>query len=360
MPARSLARAAGFAALLLAGSSGLGSAQEDDAAPVVEEAWFPQSVESREPPFHRGGSFTRHDYVPLAGATERWELCATVPPLMFEYFRALASGLEAEAERQGVSIAIMGVDGFDIDAQAAILDTCLEEGAHALIVGAVARDGLGSVLSRARASGVPVIDVGTGSGSDNVTARIVTDRHDVGRIAGAFLADRHPPGADTARVVWLYGPRGSSVSERIDAGFRAGIERSAVDVVYAEDMGLDEQTIRRTLREVIDEVGTFDSLVGGVRAVQLATEELASAFPVGTVELVSVTLSSSMLDLIEAGRVFAGVDDRIAIQGRIAVDLAIRAIEERPHLKDLRPTLRIVDRGNIQSIDRMRMFPPAD
>lgn len=330
----------------------------DAIADIASDAWFPQSVERREPPFFDGGAFTRLDYVPLDGAAEPWNLCAVLPPQDFEYFRALAGGIQAEAARQGVTLTLDAVDGFDAEAQATMLEACLENDSDALLVAPVAHDGLGAVLSRARARRVPVIDLVTGSGRANVTARIATDRVAVGRAAGRFLADRHPAGSETARVVWIYGPPGSAVAEQVDRGFRTAIADGAIEIVHAEAVRLEEQALRRAIRAVIDEADGFDALVGGSMTIQIAAEELAGAFTSGEVELVSLTLSSSTLAGIEAERVFAAVNDKVVAQGRIGVDLAIRAIEERPHLVDLRPRLQIVDRSNVETFDRSTTLPP--
>jgi periplasmic protein TorT len=339
-------------------ASAPGGATASEPAEAAADVWYPASVERRRPPFYPGGTYTRLDYMPLAGAAEAWELCAVLPPQNFEYFRALAGGLAAEAARQAVSLELTAVDEFDAEAQLELLESCLEGEPDALLVAAVAEDAFGAPLSRARARGLPVIGMVTGSGDDNVTAHIVTDRADVGRAAGRFLAERYPPGGETAEVVWLYGPRGSAVARDIDRGFRAGIAAGAIEIVHAEAIGLSDREIRRAIREAVDEVESFDALVGGAKTIQIAAEELAAEFSAGAVELVSLTLTSSMLAGLEADRVFAAVNDKVATQGRIAVDLAVRAIEQRPHLIDLRPNLQIVDRSNVSSFDRGSVLPP--
>lgn len=335
-----------------------GTAETGAAETGAAEPWFPQSVERRDPPFFRGGAFTRLDYHPLDGAREPWALCAVLPPQDFEYFRALAAGVRAEAARQGVRLTLDAVESFDAEAQAAQVDACLQDEVDAVLVAPVARTGLEAVLSRARARGVPVIELVTGAGQTAVTARIATDRAAVGRAAGRFLAERHPAGATPARVVWLYGPPGSAVAREMDRSFRNGIADSAVEIVHAEAVTLTDRAIRRAIRDVIADIDDFDALAGGSRTVQIAAEEIAGAFPSGAVELVTVTLGASTLAGIEAGRVFAGVNDKVVVQGRIGVDLAIRAVEERPHMVDLRPTLEIVDRSNVETFDRTTILPP--
>ena len=339
------------------------SAATDAASPIAPEAaWYPISIESREPPFYQGAAYTRLDYIPLADAeaAERWEICASVPPTTFEYFRAMRQGLEAEAARQGVAITVTTVDDFDVETQVAQLDACLEAEADALIVGAVGPEGYGAVLARARAAGVPVINAVTGFRHDNVTARIVTDRIDVGRAAGRFLADRHPAGAELMEVVWLHGPPNSDVSTDVDLGFRAGIESGEIAIVHAASIRLDDASIRDEIRSVLAADTSFGALVGGGRTVRLAAEELAAAFPAGAIELVSVTVTAPVVAGIEAGRVFAAVNDKALAQARIGVDLAVRAIEGRPHLQDMRPTLGIVDRSNVDVFDRGAILPAVE
>ncbi len=322
------------------------------ATAITDVAWYPQSIESRQPPFHEGGAYTRLDYVPLPGAAERWKICASVPPTSFEYFRAIAGGLEAEAARQGVGITVHTLDDFDVEAQAVQLETCLEEQADAVILAPVGPEGFGPALARARTVGMPVIQAVTSMHNDDVTARVVTDRVAVGRAAGRFLADRHPAGADIAEVIWLYGPPNTDVSADVDLGFRAGIANGAIEIVHAAAIPLDEESIRRNVRAVLAGDAEFVALVGGARTIRVAVAELSETLPPGAIELVSVTVASSVVAGIEAGRVFAGINDKAVAQARIAVDLAIRAIEGRPLMRDLRPTLETVDRSNVADFDR--------
>jgi hypothetical protein len=55
-------------------------------------SWYPVSIETRMPPFHDLGPFTRVDYVPREGASRNWRLCASLPAASVSYFRAVAMG----------------------------------------------------------------------------------------------------------------------------------------------------------------------------------------------------------------------------------------------------------------------------
>ncbi len=362
IPGLSIAAATVLAALPAAAQLDSVRPVDPAAAPVgvvPADAWFPQSVESRQPPFFEGGAYTRIGYVPGTHAEDAWEICVSVPPASFDYFDVIARGLVAEAQRQGVSLRLEELEDFDVDAQVAQVEQCLEDEADAIVVVALERGVFDPVFRQARQRGVPVIDLATGSGSRHVTARIVTDRVAVGRAAGQFLAHRHPLGGDAASVVWLYGPAGSQIAEDEDLGFRAGVRYGALDIVHAEQVVLEEDAVRGTIRDLVDSELEFEAVVGGALTTQIAAEELVGRFPTGTIALVSVTMIPSTLSGIVAEQIFAAVNDQPVVQARIAVDLAVRAIEGRPFLADLRPTLEIIDRSNVELFDRSTVLPPS-
>ena len=48
------------------------------------------------------------------------------------------------------------------------------------------------------------------------------------------------------------------------------------------------------------------------------------------------------------------------MEARIAVDLAVRILEKKDHMRSLRPAMTIVTKDNIDKIDSSRSFAPAD
>lgn len=324
---------------------------------VPLDAWYPKLVESRQPPFFEGGVYTRSGYIPIARAAELWQICASVPPTSFEYFEAIARGLEAEARRLGVTLQLQEMQTFDQEEQLAQIAHCIEGEADAMIVVAVDTTGYDDLFEQAGEQGMPVIDLATGSGSLNVTARIVTDRVGVGRAAAQFLAERHPLGGEVARVAWLYGPAGTKIAEDEDLGFRSAIVVGALEIVHAAEVLVEEMSVRRVVQDLANSDLEFDALVGGGLTIQVATQELAGRFPVGSIELVSVTTVASTITGILSDQIFAAVNDQPVVQARIAVDLAVRAIEDRPFLADLRPTLSIINRSNVDEFVRSIALP---
>ncbi len=357
MPTRLLlVRALTF--LVLFGAAGATSAQEigDGAA----ERWWPVRVDTRHPPFNPQGTLTRSDYVPLERASEFHWLCASLPDLEAGYMQAVAFGMVEEARRQGVSLQLENAEGFDVDRQRAQLEACLEDDADALLIVAAESQSLTDIIARARARGTVVVDVATGTGSDRVTARIFPDAAAVGRIAAAYLADRHPVGSDTARAIWLPGPPGAAFAEAYDRGFRAGIRAGAIEIAASEFVPLTPTPLRARVRALIAETDGFEIFAGTSPAVVVAVEELAASGKAQDVAVISTGLSRRVIEGIEAGRIAAAVNDKPVVQGRIAVDLAVRALEDAPFLAEVRPALDVIDANKVESFDRTTALAPTD
>lgn len=346
--------------LLCTATAGATSAQEGGDAGTAAEAWWPVSVETRHPPFNPQGTLTRSDYVPVERAMEFHWLCASLPDLEVGYMLAVAHGMREEARRQGVSLQIENAGGFDRARQRAQLASCLEDDADAILVVDVTGEGFADVIAQARARGTTVIDVATGTGSDNVTARILADSVAVGHTVADYLAARHPLGTDVASAIWLPGPPDADFAVQYDRGFRAGIGRGAIDIAASEFSSLQPEALRRQIRRLVTETATFDIFAGTSPAVLVAVEELAGAGTANDVAVVSTGISNGIIAGIEAGRVAAAINDKPVIQGRIAVDLAVRALEKRPFLAEIRPALDIVDATNVETFDRTTALAPLD
>ncbi len=325
---------------------------------AVEPRWFPVSVESREPPFNPRGLFTRVDYVPGPGASRRWRLCASLPDLRLAYMSAVAHGIEQEARRQGVALRLEDVGSFNEENQRAQLRACLADGVDALLVVAAAGGALEPLFTEALDRGVPVVDIATGSGSRSVTARIAADAVQVGQLLGRYLADRYALGTDTARVGWLPGPVDAAFAQEYDHGFREAVDASALTIARSAFTPINEVVLHRAVREMLGDEPDL-SIVAGVAAAILVAMGVSDERDLG-LELVSTGLNTDIVAAIEAGRVTAAVNDKPVAQGRIAVDLAVRALDERPFMAELRPRLDIVDPSNVARFDRSRAIEPAE
>ena len=56
---------------------------------------------------------------------------------------------------------------------------------------------------------------------------------------------------------------------------------------------------------------------------------------------------------IKRGQILGGPDRFTVVQGKIAVDQAVRILEKKDYLKHVGPKLFIIDKSNVDSFDRV-------
>ncbi len=62
-------------------------------------AWYPVTVEVWDPPFDMSSPRKAVDYSPLEKASQKWNICVSVPHLKDEYWVAVDYGVSEEARR---------------------------------------------------------------------------------------------------------------------------------------------------------------------------------------------------------------------------------------------------------------------
>jgi protein TorT len=91
-------------------------------------------------------------------------------------------------------------------------------------------------------------------------------------------------------------------------------------------------------------------------AVQLLRERNLS----DKIKVLSYYFTPGVYDNIKAGRVMAAPTDSAVVQGRVAIDQAVRILEGKPYLKHVGPKIYVIDKSNINSFDYASSLAPAD
>src|SRR5881397_1944816 len=76
-----------------------------DAKPFPVDVW--------EPPFNSERQRVRRNYVPLAHASQPWQVCALIPHLKDDYWLAVNFALIQEATRLGVRLDVFEAGGYE-------------------------------------------------------------------------------------------------------------------------------------------------------------------------------------------------------------------------------------------------------
>ena len=294
--------------------------------PAVAEVWH---LEARAIPFDDGSAAVPITYTALDHATRPWRFCVLYPHLKDAYWLSVNYGMVEEARRLGVAFDVFEAGGYpNLSRQIDQLKGCASEEFDAVILGAVSYAGLTADVERiARLK--PVIAAVNDIDDSGITAKASVPWTEMGAAAGRFLAERHPRGSPPVRVAWFPGPQGAGWVTFVEAGFRAALADSSARIVITRfgDTGTEEQVL--LVEEVIETMPDVDYLVGSGPMAEAAVPILRARGLDGKVEVVSTYLSHAVYRGVFRGRILAAPTDSPVLQGKLSIELAVRALEDR-------------------------------
>ena len=329
--------------------SGTGASADD---------WFPYSVESWNPPFNMESPRRDVDYVPLDKASKPWEICVSFPHMKDAYWLGVNYGVASEAERQGVKMQLVEAGGYtELNTQISQIEDCVAAGADAVVIGAISFDGLNNLVGEIRGKGIPVIDVINGMSSSELSAKSLVSFGEMGGKAGEFLAQKHPSG-NKVKVAWFPGPAGAGWVEAGNAGFIEGVKGSAVEVVDTKygDTGKEAQSA--LVEDALETYPDLDYIAGTAVTAEAAIPILRSRGLEGKVQVISYYFTPGVDQGIARGQILAAPTDSTVIQGRIAIDQAVRILEGKDHHKHVGPALYVVTTDNHGDFDKTSTLAP--
>ncbi len=326
---------------------------------VAVADWYPYPVEVWDPPFNMESPRSTVDYQPLPKATEPWEICVSFPHMKDAYWLAVDYGVVAEAERQQVKMQLVEAGGYtELGTQINQIEDCVAAGADAVVIGAISFDGLNNLVGEIRSQGIPVIDVINGMSSPELSAKSLVSFGEMGGMAGAFLAERHPTGSDAVKVAWFPGPPGAGWVEAGNAGFLAGVEGSAIEVVETKygDTGKEAQSA--LVEDALETYPDLNYVVGTAVTAEAAIPILRARGLADQIQVVSYYYTPGVDQGIRRGQILAAPTDSPVIQGRIAIDQAVRILEGKDYEQHVGPALYVVTTDNHSEFDSTSTLAP--
>ncbi len=308
-------RKALVAAILLAGLTGS----------LRAEVW---QLEARAVPFDDASASVPLTYAALDRATRPWRLCVLYPHLKDAYWLSVNYGMVEEARRLGVAFDVFEAGGYpNLSRQIDQLRGCASDEFDAVILGAVSYAGLTADVERiARLK--PVIAAVNDVDDSGITAKASVPWTEMGAAAGRFLTERHPKASPPVHVAWFPGPQGAGWVTFVEKGFRDALAASSVQIVMTRfgDTGTEEQVL--LVEEVLEAMPDIDYLVGSGPMAEAAVPILRARGLEGKVEVVSTYLSHAVYRGVVRGRILAAPTDSPVLQGRLSIEMAVRALED--------------------------------
>ena len=325
----------------------------------AEEAWYPYAVESWNPPFDMASPRKSVDYTPLNKASKAWDICVSFPHMKDAYWLGVNYGVASEAKRLGVKMQLVEAGGYtELNTQINQIEDCVAAGADAVVIGAISYDGLNNLVAEIRGKGVPVIDIINGMSSPELSAKSLVSFGEMGGKAGEFLAKKHPSGRKV-KAAWFPGPAGAGWVEAGNSGFMAGVAGSAVEVVDTKygDTGKEAQSA--LVEDALETYPDLDYIVGTAVTAEAAVPILRARGLTDKVKVVSYYFTPGVDQGIKRKQILAAPTDSTVIQGRIAIDQAVRILEGRDYHKHVGPALYVVTTDNHGDFDPSSTLAPA-
>jgi len=325
------------------------------AAPASAEdgKWWPIKVFDAS-----SGSNVEMEYSPLEKAEKPWDLCVLFPHMKDSFWVAVAYGIVEEAERMGVNMTLYEAGGYEnLPRQLAQFDDCMAGGADAIVVGAISEAGLAQKFEEAIAKGIPVISTVNPVAEAQTTAKMFVEFDTMGEQTGNYLLE--VLGGESAKAVTFPGPAGSGWAEAFNDGFKRALEGSNVEILDEKfgDSGVAVQL--QLIQDALQTYPDMNVIWGTAPTAEAAIGAVAEIGRDGDILIMSSYENQAMLDAMNRDEILGFATQYPVLEGRVAIDMAVRALEGKPVTAFVKPIPDMISKGTAGDIDMGLVLAPA-
>lgn len=321
--------------------------------------WFPYKAAEVVPAFSAKGKTRAVSYVPLKKAVKKWDICVSFPHMKDAYWLGVAYGVAKEAKRLRVKMTLVEAGGYtELNKQISQIEDCAARGVDAVVIGAISFNGLNNLVSEVTKKGIPVIDLVNGMSSDDLAAKSLVSFYTMGYETGAYLAKKHPAGSKSVKVGWFPGPAGAGWVEAAHRGFMDATKGSALKVLKPKFGDTGKEVQLKLVEDVLQSNPDVRYLAGTAVTAEAAQGVIRERGLQKKVDLLAFYMTPGVYEGIKRGFILAAPADSMVIQGRIAIDQAVRVLEKKPYVKHVGPEIFVVDPQNINDVPEANILPP--
>lgn len=269
--------------------------------------------------------------IPEMKAEKPFKLGVTVVHLNDDFYKGIIYGITDEAKRTGVDVVQVSVAGAygNVREQFAQLEAFKSMGTDVAVLAPAAFNGFDPIIKSLKSSGMKVAAVGIPVNSKNIDFGVLQDDTHI----GSLMADAVCKSPEKSKnVAMIPGPAGAEWVRLRYEGFKAEAKKCATPVELVEtgfggNIDLQEGLTKASdllLRNPNINFIYTPQITLGMGAAQAVRQQNRQA------PVVSSAMVKSAAPMIKDGRLLAVVSEPGIIMGRLIVQYAIRAMENKP------------------------------
>lgn len=298
----------------------------------------------------------RINYGMMERASQPWRICALLPHGKDRYWWGVSWGLAEQAKTLGVQLGIYQANSYaDLPLQKKQWADCRALGAQAYILAAISADGLSEEIAQALAEKRPVIDLINGVSAE-VTSRALVSFADMAAQTIAHVL-RDAGARSGIKLAWFPGPADAAWVQDGERGLMDALSGKPVELRLGGRGPTDTKTQSTLVREHLERAGMPDYIVGNAVAIEFAARLVAQR-PPPRPKLLAYYASAEVVDRIASGEVLAAPTDQPVLLARLSLDLAVRALQGQRVPKRVSPTILMLDKQSLPSVDMSRLLAP--
>lgn len=326
------------------------------AAPAAQaaEPWWPVKVYDMD-----SGKPVEIDYVPLPKAEKPWNVCVLFPHMKDTFWVAVDYGIVEEAKRVGVNMTLYEAGGYEnLPKQLSQFDDCMAGNFDAIIVGPISEAGLTRKMREAERAGKPVISTVNPLPTAPAAARMFVDFTLMGKQTGTFLVNDEK--GQGAKVVNFPGPAGSGWAEQFNDGFKDAIGAASNVQLLGVRFGDSGVAVQLGLiQNALQAYPDMTVIWGCAPAAEAAIGAVRQAGR-SNVKIISSYENQAMLNALNKGEILAFATQYPVLEGRVAIDTAVRILEHKSYVKYSQTIPSMIDKGDLDKINMSLVLAPAD
>ena len=216
-------------------------------------------------------------------------------------------------------------------------------------IGPISEAGLDKQFAKGVASGKPIISTVNPVAKATVTAKMTVDFDTMGEQTGTYLVDYLK--GKTAKVGTFPGPSGSGWAEAFLDGFKKAVKGKSNVTMLDDKFGDSGVAVQLGLiQNALQAYPDMNVIWGCAPAAEAAVGAVAQAGK-KDVLIMSSYENQAMLDALNKGEILGFATQYPVMQGRIAIDTAVRVLEKKPYVKSAKAIPDMIAKSNMDKIN---------